>query len=265
MPYFHSINGVILRIILILKRKLLKLIISFPVFLVLHITKVTGQIIISGTVYDSTKLYVVPGVAVSNTSGLTTTTDSLGAYHINVTEGDSISFFYRGKSTVQFPVKTIGNYTAFDISLRIRVNAKYKLLQGVTVFSDTYRRDSLENRMDYAKIFNLEKPGIHSTYNPGEAAGLDVDALIGMFQFRKNKQNLAFRQRLVEQEQDRYIDYRFNTKLIHRITGLGGDTLTRYKKLYRPSYSFVITSSLAKFYEYILNTSYMFKRDEGIQ
>jgi len=233
--------------------------------LLLCVTKVTGQIIISGTVYDSSKLYVVPGVNVASTSGVLATTDSLGAYHINVSESDSLSFFYKGKSTVKFPVKTIGNYTAFDISLRVRVNAKYKLLQGITVFANTYRHDSMENRMEYAKIFNLQKPTLRSTYNPGEPAGLDIDELINMFHFRKNKQNLAFQKRMVEDEEDRYVDYRFNAKLIHRITGLGGDTLTKYKKLYRPSYSFVVSSTLAQFYEYLLNTSYSFKKEEGIQ
>ena len=228
------------------------------------VTKVTGQVLISGTVYDSTKLYVVPGVTVSSTSGIITVTDSLGGYHINVTENDSLSFFYRGKSTVKFPVKTIGNYTAFDISLRIKVKDKYKLLQGVTVFADNYRRDSMENRMQYAKIFNLENPTLRSTSAPGEPAGLDIDELINMFHFRKNKQNLAFQKRMVEDEQDHYVDYRFNSKLIHRITGLSGDTLLKYKKIYRPSYSFVVSSTLAHFYEYILNTSYIFKREEGI-
>ena len=263
--YFQTIINVILLIAYtVLKKKLLKLIIPSSIFLALNITA-AGQIIISGTVYDSTKLYVVPGVNVFTTSGSTAITDSLGAYHINAAEGDSLNFFFRGKSTIKFPVKTISNYTAFDISLRIRVSSKYKLLQGVTVFTDTYRRDSLENRMQYAKIFNRERPGISSTYTPGETAGFDLDQLIGIFQFRKNKQNLAFQRRLVEDEEDRYIDYRFNSKLIHRITGLSGDTLLKYKKLYRPNYAFVVSSSLAKFYEYILNTSYVFKREEGIQ
>jgi hypothetical protein len=220
---------------------------------------------ISGTVYDSTKLYVIQGVNVSSTSGLVTITDSLGAYHINVSKNDSLSFFYRGKSTVKFPVETIGNYNSFDISLRIRVNAKYKLLQGVTVYADTYHRDSLENRMSYAKIFNLENPSVRSTYEPGAAAGLDLNEFINMFHFKKNKQNLTFQKRLAEEEQDRYVNYRFSSKVINRITGLQGDTLAKYKKLYRPSYVFVISSTLPQFYEYILNTSYSFKREEGIQ
>lgn len=231
----------------------------------LCISDIKAQIVISGTVYDSTKLYVVPNVNVSSTSGLATVTDSLGAFHINVSKADSLSFFYRGKSTVKFPVETISNYNAFDISLRVRTNDKYKLLKGVTVYADTYRKDSLENRMAYSKIFDFQKPGISSNYEPGAAAGLDLDQLIGIFQFRKNKQNLAFQKRLEEQEEDRYVDYRFSSKVINRITGLSGDTLTRYKKMYRPNYYFVVSSTLAQFYEYILSTSYSFKREEGIQ
>ncbi len=239
------------------------LLLSF-IFL-LNCGNVLAQTMISGTVYDSTKLYVVPGVNVSSTSGLVTTTDSLGAYHIEATKADSISFFYKGKSTIKFPVETIGDYNAFDISLRVRINNKYKLLKGVTVFANTYRRDSIENRMSYSKIFNLENPTIRSNYEPGAAAGLDLDQLIGIFQFKKNKQNLAFQRRLVDEEQDRYVNYRFSSKVINRITGLSGDTLTRYKNLYRPSYPFIMSSTLPEFYQYILNTSYAFKREEGIQ
>jgi hypothetical protein len=242
--------------------KLLLLAISLQV---MPCTKICGQIIISGTVYDSSKLYVVPNVSVSSTSGLQTITDSLGAYHLNVAPTDSISFSFRGKSTISFPVKTINDYNAFDISLRVKINTKYKLLQGVTVFSDTYRRDSSENRMEYSKIFNYEKPGISSTFEPGGAAGLDLDALINSFNKNKKRQNLAFQKRLMDDEQNKYVEYRFNPKLVRRITGLSGDTLKTFMKLYKPSYFFVISSSLAQFYEYILNASYAFKNEEGIK
>lgn len=236
----------------------------FLLLQVLVLADACGQIAISGTVYDSSKLYVVPDVKVSSTSGSSTMTDSLGAYHIYVSESDSLSFFYNGKSTIKFPVKEINNYTLFDISLRVRVNEKYKLLKGITVFSNTYPRDSLENRITYSKIFGRENPTIRSGYEPGGPAGLDLDELIGMFQFRRNKQNLAFQKRLVKEEQDNYVNYRFNSKTISRITGLTGDKLLKYKTLYRPSYFFVVNSTLTQFYEYILNTCYAFKRQQGI-
>lgn len=215
--------------------------------------------------YDSTKLYAVPEVIVKSTSGSQTISDSTGEYHIAVSEKDSLSFIYNEKSTRKFPVNDIKDYSSFDISLHVRVKNKYKILNTVTVFSNSYQRDSLENREEYAKIFGNEKPGIHSTYDPGGTAGLDLDALIGVFQFRKNKENLAFKNRLIQDEQDRYIDYRFSSKTISRITGLTGDELEKYKKTYRPTYYFIVNSTLTQFYEYILNTSYAFKRKEGIQ
>src|SRR5205085_7414862 len=97
----------------------IKTAVFFPVFLLLS-NFIHGQIIISGTVYDSTKLYVVPGVIVKSTGGGSTITDSLGVYHINATEKDSISFYYANKPTQKFPIKTISNYNDFDISLQVR-------------------------------------------------------------------------------------------------------------------------------------------------
>ena len=244
------------------KKLIVKILHLFILVQVLATADVAAQTLISGNVYDSSKLYAVPGVTVLSTSGSSAVTDSLGAYHISVSPKDSLLFFYNGKSTMKFPVADIKNYTSFDISLRVKVREKYKLLNPVTVFSNFYQKDSLENRQEYSNIFGEEKPGIHSTYDPGGAAGLDLDGLIGMFQFRKNKQQLAFKNRLIDQEQDNYVDYRFSTKTISRVTGLHGDSLEIYRKKYRPSYYFVVNSTLAEFYDYILTTSYAFRKKE---
>jgi len=222
--------------------------------------KSSAQIIISGNVYDASKLYFVPDVMVSTTSGSTGITDSTGSYHVNASENDSVYFTYNGKSTIKFAVKSIKNYNDFDISLHANVKEKYKLLDPVTIYTDNYLEDSTQNREDYANIFGDKKPGIQSTYDPGGVAGLDLDALIGMFQFRKNKQQLAFKNRLLEEEQDRYVDYRFSSKTIKRITGLSGDSLLTYQKMYRPDYYFVVNTTLTQFYQYILNTCYAFRR-----
>ncbi len=236
--------------------------------LLLHILaagEASAQITVSGTVYDSTKVYGVPGVIVSATSGARAITDSLGAYHINVVKNDSISFDYRGKSTVKFSVAGIDDYSAFDISLWVRIASKYKVLKGVTVYANTYELDSIENRMEYQKVFDYKKPGLRSNYDPADGtAGIDLDALISSFNRAKNKENLAFHKRLIEQEQDDYVKYRFNARLVSRITGLSGDTLKKFIQLYMPSYDFVANSSLVQFYQYILNASYAFKREEGI-
>lgn len=238
---------------------------SFILTLLCIGTSASSQIIISGKVYDSTKLFAVPGVVVQSSSGTVTQTDSAGDYHITVLKSDSITFLYQGKLTRPFAVKDIQDYNSFDLSLHVRVKNKYKLLKGVTVFSNSYRQDSLENREEFAKLFGSSGSGFHTTYDPGGTAGLDLDALVKSFRFRKNKQDRAFRNLLIQEEQEKYVDYRFSSKTISRITGLKGEELEKYKKVYRPSYYFVANSTLVQFYEYILKTSYDFKAIEGIK
>ncbi|MGN6295343.1 MAG: hypothetical protein ACTHM7_01060 [Ginsengibacter sp.] len=243
--------------------KLISHIACIHVVLLIFTQHVSAQIEVSGNVFDNSKLYTVPYVGVYSTSGASEVTDSAGAYHLNVASTDSIYFTYGGKSTMKFPVKDIKNYNSFDISLHAKVEHKYKLLNPVTVFTDNYTLDSLENREKYSKIFGDDRPRINSTYDPGGTAGLDLDGLIGAFQFRKNKQQQAFRNRLLEEEQEKYIDYRFSSQTITRITGLKGDSLIAYKIKYRPDYYFVANSTLAQFYQYILQTSYAFRKKEG--
>lgn len=235
----------------------------FVLLQLLAAAKVVAQSTVSGNVYDVSKLYAVPDVQVNTTSGFSDITDSTGSYTVRVSPDDSIFFTYDGKSTVKFPVRDIKNYNAFDISLHAPVQAKYKLLKPITVFTDNYKIDSLTNREEYSKIFGDEKGGIHSTYDPGGAAGLDLDALIGMFRFRKNKEQQSFRNRLIGEEQVKYVDHRFSSKTINRITGLKGDSLQAYKKLYRPDYYFTATSTLTQFYEYILGTAAAFRRRQN--
>lgn len=236
------------------------------VFLFLLITTfVGGQIIISGTIYDSTKIFAVPGVTVKSTGGASSLSDSLGIYHISVTEKDSISFYYNNKPTQKFPVNTISNFSYFDISLKVHVFEKYRLLKEVKIFTRNYKQDSAENRIQYAKIFNFQKPGISSTYTPGSPPGLDLDELISMFRFRRNKMNVLFQKRLIGEEQDKYVDYKFNNILLKRVTGLTGDTLEKYKREYKPEYDFVVIATELEFYEYILKAAAKFKSEEGIK
>lgn len=243
---------------------ILRLAQAFFIFLLLTAKSVTAQIIISGTIYDSTKLYVVPGVIVKSTGGGSTITDSLGVYHINTTEKDSISFYYANKPTQKFPVRNISNYNDFDISLQVRVFEKYKLLKEVKVFTKSYKQDSADHRLTYSKIFNYEKPQLRSTLTPGTPPGLDINELVNMFRFRRNKMNLAFQKRLLTDEEEKYINYKFNSTLLKRVTGLSGAMLEKYKLAYKPSYEFLITATELEFYEYILNTASAFKKQNGL-
>lgn len=67
--------------------------------------------------------------------------------------------------------------------------------------------------------------------------------------------------RLLEQEQENYIKYRFNKLAVKRITRLDGADLDNFMALYKPDFEFTQMATTIEFYQYILNASYQFKKD----
>ena len=70
----------------------------------------------------------------------------------------------------------------------------------------------------------------------------------------------AFQKRLEADEQEKYVNYRFNKIFVRRITQLNGKGLDTFLVWYRPSYEFTSNSSEIEFNQYVLNASYHFKK-----
>ncbi len=199
-----------------------------------------GQFIVSGTVSDYFSRQPLDAVTVQTNSGNHAISDSLGRYSISVKKNDSIWFSYLNKQTLKFLVDTITHPQNFDIALYVDV----KWLPEVKVQTRDYKLDSIENRQTYAKAFNYRKPGFRfsapqtsSSYVPGSVtAGLDLDEIINAFRFRRNRQMLSLQQRLIQEEQDKYIDHRYSKYLVKKLTGLDGKELESFMNFYRPSY-----------------------------
>lgn len=195
------------------------------------------QVRIRGRVFDITRYNPLEAVSVMSTAGSGTTTDSLGNFSLIVGNSDSIWFSYLNKPTPKYPVKTIATPHDFQISLHVESSP----LKEVRITPPNYRLDSIQNRLDYAKVFNFRKPGIGSSLNlsPGGGVGLDINELIHMFQFRRNRRMLAFQERLLREEEERFIDHRFNRALIIKLTQLKGPALDTFIERYRPPVEFV--------------------------
>jgi hypothetical protein len=129
----------------------------------------------------------------------------------------------------------------------------------VIVFARSYREDSIENRQTYADVYNYRKPTIRTSISPSGAVGADVDEIINMFRFNRNRHMKAFQARLEQQEQDHFVSYRFNKNFVRRITGLQGAELDTFMVRYLPTYQFASTADDVTFNKYILNSSYAFK------
>jgi hypothetical protein len=205
------------------------------------------QLVIHGTVYNMYKTRPLDGVSVVCSCGSGTTTDSNGNYMIRVNGNDSLRFSYLGRATQYFPVITMNPAAGFDIALHVNPTE----LAEVRVAPKNYYLDSLQNRKDYEKIFNFRKPGLEISEGADGNAGLDLDALINMFNFKKNRRMLAFQKRLIEDEQDKFVDHRFTRGIVKKITGLTGDAADSFMFRFRPSFEFTKIATDYEFFDYI--------------
>ena len=217
----------------------------------------SAQYTVKGHVYDSSRIYPIEAVSVMSTNGHGTITDSLGRYQLDVGEKDSIWFSYLGKPTPKYPVLKIADINRFDLALRLKMD----VMQEVKIRARNYRQDSIQNRKDYAKIFDFHRPNVESLTSIGPSgAGIDLDELIRVFQFRKNRVNTRFKERLIEQEHEKFVDHRFNRGLVRRLTGLDGDSLEVFMVQFRPSYDFALLTSDYDFQLFIKKAGENFKK-----
>ena len=223
-------------------------------------TSASAQYKLQGTVYDSSRTFPVEAVSVLSTSGRGAVTNAAGAYTLEVSDKDSVWFSYLGKPTMKFAVATIRDLSQFDLSLKVPV----KTLAEVRLRPRDYRQDSIQNRIDYAKAFDFRRPNIGSMTSIGPTgAGIDINELIRVFQFRKNRSTMAFQKRLIQQEQDKYIDYKFNKGLVRRLTELSGEELDSFMIAYRPPYELALYASDYDFQAYIKESYRDFRSRKG--
>ena len=217
-----------------------------------------AQVEITGTVYDQSMRFGMPRVSVLSASGMGTMTDSSGHYKIRVMSTDSIYFSYLGRGTAKFPVASIPAGYPFDMSLQVAVDS----LPSVSVHGRNYLLDSIETRKEYEKVFNYAPHYVDNMKmerRPGFGVGLDLDML---FDGKANRRMEAMQSRLVWQEQDNYIDHRWNITIVRRLTGLESPALDTFMRQYWPSYEFIRSCETEyEFYKYIQRWGRFFEED----
>ena len=125
----------------------------FIIFFICFVSKINAQLIpVSGVVYDISGRRPIESVIVYSNSNHAFT-DSLGHYSINVKAKDSIWFSLFGKTTHKYPIDTIEDLRNFNVMIHV---AGFDLPE-VRVRNSYYRLDSIQNRIDYAKYFRLNK------------------------------------------------------------------------------------------------------------
>lgn len=233
------------------------------VFLLLLATgRSFAQYKVKGHVYDSSHVFAIEAVTVYSTGGRMTTTDSTGFYTIDVAEKDSLWFSYLGKGTPKYPVLKIADVMQFDIALRLKTD----VMREVRIKNRNYKEDSLQNRMDYAKAFNFRRPSLGTmTSVTSSGVGFDVQEIIRLFQFRKNRNMEKFRERLEQEEKDKFVDHRFTKGLVRKLTGIEKEEeLGDFMKKYRPTFEFTSATSDYEFQFFIKIAYEEYKKTKSI-
>lgn len=186
---------------------------------------------VTGKVYLGKSDSVLAGINVFNKSKkINTLTSADGVYAIAAAEGDTLIFSGAGFENFLLVTEYYMLLTQQDISLKIDIRS----LKPVTVFS-SYQRDSLERRNQYRRIFE-QTPNITGGNRPQNGFGVSISPL--SYFSSKAKAQRKLKKRLIEQEQDSYIDFSFPEALVANLTKLSGDSLRLFLYRYRPSYKF---------------------------
>lgn len=209
-----------------------------------------SAVVMKGKVYDRDNQKPLSGVNIINTfTQMVYVTDSTGEFTLNVAEGHLIEF---KKNDYQLARVRISGTSLPFYSIGLRKGA-YEIPE-INIKGHNFQSDSIDNQETYKWAID------HYTLEGSDVIAHPFDALS-----KKNRQLWAFQKRFQYFEKQKFIDYVFNDELIGKITGLKGDHLLDYKKVYRPQYEQIQAWNTYEFYDYIKQTGLSFKERNGLK
>jgi hypothetical protein len=79
------------------------------------------------------------------------------------------------------------------------------------------------------------------------------------------RQIMRFQKEYNYLEQERYVDYAFNEKIITQLTGLQGDDLVEYMRMFRPSYELLRSLPQYYYFSYIKESAAEYQKRKHAQ
>ena len=217
-------------------------------FLLLFITNLSSAQDLKGTIKDKHSGDFLIGVSVKVASR-STYSDGYGKFIVSgVKLGDTITFSSIGYREVKYIVDN----SNLD-HLVIYMEQATILLGEVKINSlRNYKADSLKFREEFAKTFNYSKPKFKDIFirknyssnvpgHPNQASNstaslISVDVLSVISMLGKNRTPQSkLQQKLIKEEEERYLDNTFSKRKVQNLTGLKGDSLQTFMQLYRPN------------------------------
>jgi hypothetical protein len=211
-----------------------------------------SQQFLTGKIYKKNSDETLLSVSIHNITGNRyDLSEEDGSYHIQAAPGDHISF-----SSVGYRADTITvTASLLTAACPIYLDIRPQELQAVRVGEfNNYQLDSMDRRKEYAWVYEHDNtPHIAKDRQGADGVGVTMNI------FRKtssaDKQRIHLEKRLQKEEEDYYVDFRYNTDYVTKITHLKGDSLKQFMQRYRPSYDYCRKAANVDILVYI-NDSY---------
>jgi hypothetical protein len=199
-----------------------------------------SQHLITGIIQDMDSNKPVTRVSIRNIyTQEIVLTDEDGRFAIQVDKGQLIECTHIRYEMLRLRINADSNTKYYNLVMR-KVSRRIPDINIVNKDANTYSRDSARLVEEYKIVLN--KP-LLKDMNFGVAA---LEMLS-----KKRRQEMAFAKHFTEFEREKFIDSRFNKRLVKRWTGLEDEAAIEFMRKYRPSYEFMRKATDYQYYTYL--------------
>jgi hypothetical protein len=167
--------------------------------------------------------------------------DDMGKFSLPATKGQLVEFRKAGYKIIRIRLPQ-GALPAFFKVVMEKTPVVLETYE-VTGASKDYKTDSIRYHQLYKEA--IEYP---------QLTGLDVVRHPFSAMSKHNRQIWAFQKQYEWYQQQKYIDFTFNTKVVAAVTGLKGDSAQVYIQMFRPTYEQLRSMNEYTYYNYIKRT-----------
>lgn len=224
-----------------------------PLLLTLFAANAFSQTNIVAGVINDLNFDPVARAKVFTSGGATAYTDSLGTFYMSVANlSDSVYVLFNNNTSrgYSIPPNRILSITLNMFLVESEFSDK-ESLPDVVVQNRNHYLDSIQNRSDYAKIFDPTTSGeylLKFLSNP-----INIGYLFKTFQFKQNKKRQVYKDFAVFLEQEKHIKQRYTKLLMRKYTDLEGEELEAFMGRYAPSYEKLQSMDDITLAQYVIN------------
>ncbi|HEV2355621.1 MAG TPA: hypothetical protein VGR89_15340, partial [Puia sp.] len=208
--------------------------IFFLIILLLGGISAEAQQFLTGKVYVKGTGDTLISVSIHNiTKQRYDLSDEDGSYRIQAAPGDHIAFSSVGHKTDTVTVTASILTASYPVYLEI----KPQTLQAARVGEfNNYQLDSMDRRKEYEWVYDHDNQSRVDNDRKGDGVGLTLNIFRNTSTAARQRERLE--KRLAREEEDYYVDFRYNKDYVAKITHLRGDSLKEFMRKYRPSYEY---------------------------